>query len=521
LPTRSQTSVSTLTSPPPVKGKPAPPPKLVSQTASPGLPPRRESITVPGPSQDAAPSPPRRESSYGQLRKTFGSAMDSTQVNDLRNSLRKTPSSSTNSPVSVTSPPPKVSMQDARTASGIAQKYQKDPSSLSLADAKAGLNVANKILPQSSDKSPPNRQDLQTAANLGQKWNKDPNSLGFSDLKAGYSVANKFRPQPTQTPSESSAVTSQTRSPPEKYGVNDLKSRFANVTLGGLKPPPAPRPVPSPQPQSPIAQNPSQPPATKKKPPPPPPKPRFSNGTSTPPQPSYNISTKPTRSTPTATSRRPPSWTPKDIPLDFDKKWYCSDPMQQIPYLAANSTKAISGSSVSASGSGYAGRMTWTYTAVFAIRWTTDLSRTFIRVTWNSDDPVRSVQGRQKHFPPPTPLGGPDLENAARLYGSGIVRFCEVNMGRQVGNGECWTLAHDALQQVQNTVSPRVMVSNGTVHGQCIYQREAATTVFGDLEMLRPGDIVQYLECKFERRQNGRLVQSSAAGAPDHTSYLS
>ena len=193
--------------------------------------------------------------------------------------------------------------------------------------------------------------------------------------------------------------------------------------------------------------------------------------------------------------------------------------MEQIPYLSSNASKAISASSVTASGSGYANHMTWLYTATFAIRWTTDLSRTFIRVTWSSDDPRGTVQGRQKHFPPPTPLGPTDLEKCAKLYGPGIVRFCQGQLGRQVGNGECWTLAHDALEFVQGVVQPKCMVSSGTIHGQCIFRREGTNTLFGTLEGVRPGDIIQYLECKFERRQNGRLVYSSSAGAPDHTSY--
>ena len=164
--------------------------------------------------------------------------------------------------------------------------------------------------------------------------------------------------------------------------------------------------------------------------------------------------------------------------------------------------------------------MIWLYTAVFAIRWTADLSRTFVKVTWNSDDPWRSVRGRQKHFPPPALLPIRELEKAAGLYGDLIVAFCEANLGRQVGNGECWTLAHDALEQVQSLATPKVMTSQGTIHGQCIYSRNGGTTLSGSVDLIRPGDIVQYLECKFERRQNGRLVYSSTAGAPDHTSVV-
>ena len=518
LPSRSQTSANDVVSPP-ARESIAPPPKLsrppvAGKSASPGLPPRRESAT--GPSQETAgPTTPAKESTYGQFRKTFGTAVDSTQVNDLRNTLRKATSPTNTS--TTTSPPPRVTLADARAASGLVQKYRTDPKSISLSDAKTGLSVANKILPPSTDKSPPNRQDLQTAASLGQKWNKDPKSLGWSDLKAGYAVANKFRPEPTQTPPPAEPSTSSTaQSPPpaDKYGVGNLKSRFANVSLGGIKPPPTLKSPPI------IEQAQSPAPAGKKKPPPPPPppRPRIANGTAPPPPP-VNVSTKPTLSTKPTRSSSQPSWTPTDIPLNFEKQWYSTDPMEQIPYLSANPSKAISSSSITASGSGYANHMTWLYTATFAIRWTTDLSRTFIRVTWSSDDPRGSVQGRQKHFPPPTPLGPTDLEKCSGLYGPAVVRFCQGQLGRQVGDGECWTLAHDALEFVQGVVQPKCMVSSGTIHGQCIFRREGTTTVFGTLEGVRPGDIVQYLECKFERRQNGRVVYTSSAGAPDHTSY--
>ena len=463
---------------------------------------------APGPSREAAASTtPAKESKYGQFGKTFGAAVDSSQVNGLRNTLRKTTSPTSTS--TTASPPPRVTLADARTASSLAQKYRTDPKSISLSDAKAGFNVANKVLPPPTDKSPPNRQDLQTAASLGQKWNKDPKSLGWSDLKAGYSVANKFRPEPTQTPTSTEPSTSSTaQSPPaDKFGIGDLKSRFGNVSLGGIKPAPALKSPPTVEPQ-PAA------PAGKKRapPPPPPPRPHITNGPA-PTPPVFNASTKPTRSS------SHPSWTPTDIPLNFEKQWYSTDPMEQIPYLSANPSKAISLSSVAASGSGYANHMTWLYTATFAIRWTTDLSRTFIQVTWSSDDPRGTVRGRQKHFPPPTPLGPTDLEKCAGLYGPSVVRFCQGQLGRQVGNGECWTLAHDALEFVQGVVQPKCMVSSGTIHGQCIFRREGTSTTFGALEGVRPGDIIQYLECKFERRQNGRVVYSSSAGAPDHTSY--
>jgi hypothetical protein len=191
-----------------------------------------------------------------------------------------------------------------------------------------------------------------------------------------------------------------------------------------------------------------------------------------------------------------------------------------MPYLTAHASTAISTSTISASGSGSASHMIWIYTAVFAIRWTTDLSRTFIRLSWSSEDPQTTVRATQKHFPPPTPLPPADLEKCAGLYGGGVVGFARGQVGRQVGDGECWTLAHDALEFVQQTVEPRCMVSNGKIHGQVVFACDAGQAVGGSVEAVRTGDIVQYLECKFERRVNGRVVHSSSAGAPDHTAYV-
>jgi myosin tail region-interacting protein MTI1 len=388
-------------------------------------------------------------------------------------------------------------MGDVRQATSLASKYNKDPNSLTLADAKAGLSVANKVLPRTEDTGPPNRQDVQTAATLGQKWNKDPKSLGWNDFKAGYAVANKFRPPPSTTPQQPDIGEQETTA----TGVNDLKSRFASVSLGGMKPPPKTpaQQQPHPSPTS---------PSGKKAPPPPKPKPL--SLTVLPPIP-YNIATKPNIST------KPTSWAPKDIPLDLERGWYATDPMQQIPYLTAHASTAISASAISASGSGSPSHMIWVYTAVFAIRWTTDLSRTFIRLTWSSENPETTVRATQKHFPPPTPLPAPDLEKCAGLYGPGVVGFARGQVGRQVGDGECWTLAHDALEFVQQTVEPRCMVSNGKIHGQVVFTCDAEQAVGGALEGVRTGDIVQYLECKFERRVNGRVVHSSSAGSPDHT----
>ena len=73
-------------------------------------------------------------------------------------------------------------------------------------------------------------------------------------------------------------------------------------------------------------------------------------------------------------------------------------------------------------------------------------------------------------------------QEAARLAAERcvkIVAFCEVNIGKQVGNGECWTLANEAFKAT-GAQRPR---GQGRVWGRLVDI---------DKEALEPGDIVEF-----------------------------
>lgn len=47
---------------------------------------------------------------------------------------------------------------------------------------------------------------------------------------------------------------------------------------------------------------------------------------------------------------------------------------------------------------------------------------------------------------PPPPLDEDQLRETGEIYGPRVVEFCEQHEGDLVGNGECWTLAAEALK---------------------------------------------------------------------------
>ena len=100
-------------------------------------------------------------------------------------------------------------------------------------------------------------------------------------------------------------------------------------------------------------------------------------------------------------------------------------------------------------------------------------------------------------------------------------------MGRQVGNGECWTLAHDGLKAIAATCSEQgqepCMPSQSYIHGVAVYTFIPATKPDSNpgrsvLEAgVGRGDIVQILSAHFKSRDGRRQAW---AGDPDHTAVV-
>jgi hypothetical protein len=100
-------------------------------------------------------------------------------------------------------------------------------------------------------------------------------------------------------------------------------------------------------------------------------------------------------------------------------------------------------------------------------------------------------------------------------------------MGQQVGNGECWTLANDALVAIGAQCASRgqepCMPSQSYTHGHLIYLFVPTTSPYpeprgGVSESgVARGDVIQLLSAHFQSA-DGR--SQKWAGAPDHTAVI-
>lgn len=85
------------------------------------------------------------------------------------------------------------------------------------------------------------------------------------------------------------------------------------------------------------------------------------------------------------------------------------------------------------------------------------------------------------------------------LLNQRIVEYAVKQMGQQVGNGECWTLANEALKAV------------GARHpGTCVWGRPLQPD-----EEVYPGDVIQFTSVKLETRTSKQTL-----GMPNHTAIV-
>jgi hypothetical protein len=212
---------------------------------------------------------------------------------------------------------------------------------------------------------------------------------------------------------------------------------------------------------------------------------------------------------------------PEDIPLDLYTQWYVTwddDTTidEHIPFVAQNAGLIYYECHFGGQGVWVDGKVVKYHFLVYALRYYSNLSRTFIWIDWNTTDPAHA-SAVQKHFPPPDPLDVRSLKEAAEKYGSLVLNFCLAaeRSGAKVDDGECWTLAKMALENVR-AQGLNVMTGFGTIHGHLILHRTDRET---DLRLtnVQPGDIIQYLAAQFDHYERGKLVKRSVMGAPHHT----
>ena len=121
-----------------------------------------------------------------------------------------------------------------------------------------------------------------------------------------------------------------------------------------------------------------------------------------------------------------------------------------------------------------------------------------------SDDPnamaaaAPSIGGGDKFHavPVPTDWGFPELNVR-------VANFAVQNLGGKVGNGECWTLAAEALK------AAGAQPASGYNFGRLLPQNET----------WMPGDIIQFNNCQFVDVQPHRR-STITVGAPNHTAIV-
>ncbi|ODV83711.1 hypothetical protein CANARDRAFT_74713 [[Candida] arabinofermentans NRRL YB-2248] len=233
--------------------------------------------------------------------------------------------------------------------------------------------------------------------------------------------------------------------------------------------------------------------------PPPPPKPR-SRGAAAPPPPTP-------RSTSQVSQAR--DWKPVEPNLDLSTGWFASDDfdshlpkdLQGLPYATSY---------------GYNSKENF---RVIVFRFL-DLSTFKLKLEWSkTGSPVNSVTHETKHIPPPMATKQQLLQGSQR-FGDHVASWCEDHISKKVGDGECWTLAHDALEKGCGKHS---FVSSGLQHGALI-KTYTGTEKKGEkpivknepaTDILKRGDVLQFKDCCFRFPHKAIFY-----GSPDHTAII-
>ncbi|CZT08200.1 related to myosin tail region-interacting protein MTI1 [Rhynchosporium agropyri] len=353
----------------------------------------------------------------------------------------------------------------------------------------------------------------QAALKTASSFRNDPSSVSISDAKTAASTANNFRERHGEQVKTGWQSANKLNT---KYGITDK--------VGAYGAPPATAQEPETQsPQAGMRGNTNGSPLDglgvgilgKKKPPPPPPAKRkdlMGSGVGQEPlPPPIPLSSKP-KPPPSSPSRNQPV----DLDLDLKSQWFVKG---QFPPRTVSAKSYTTSSGWSSSGSR---KSHW---LVAHMRFA-DLSSTKIRVSWDGSSPEYTVKAEQRHTPPPPPLSRRELEECRERYSEQVAAWSESQMGSKVGNGECWTLANEALKAVATTYKAHnqepCMASQSLVHGHILYtyiptQSRQPVPAGGILAAgVARGDIIQILKAKFESANGGWQT----AGDPDHTAVI-
>lgn len=206
---------------------------------------------------------------------------------------------------------------------------------------------------------------------------------------------------------------------------------------------------------------------------------------------------------------------PTDFDLDLKSEWYAkSPPIWPPPHLKHNKQFRFNG--YSTSWTSYDGHRHTNFTGVIVH---SKLAKSKIHITYDGAEPRLTAQAEQMHYPPPKSLNKQELDACQRMYNEKIAKWCEKQKGTQVGNGECWTLANDALKAVAEDCKKHgeeeCMPCIGFVHGCLLYEQKFRHQPHVGEAGIARGDVVQFYEAKFEGPHGWK-----SAGSPDHTSVV-
>ncbi|KAE9379035.1 hypothetical protein N431DRAFT_327486 [Stipitochalara longipes BDJ] len=374
----------------------------------------------------------------------------------------------------------------------------------------------------------------QAALKTASAFRADPSSVSLSDARTAASTANNFRERHGEQVKSGFQTANKLNS---RYGIADKVGSY-----GGVSSTQAPEPV---NPQIEMRDNtfggptnggPNSTALGKKKPPPPPVKRAGLGGPTTsqePTPPPIPLSSKPKpqvvvkdlrghqRRDHPLTSQPTSSHEAKDYDLDLKSLWFARSPVSFPPPTMNRDGKIFYSSSSGWSSSGV--RKTHTFTA--HVRNTVTLASSKIHLTWDASNPAVTVKAQQRHYPPPRRLSQTELESYHQKYSNAVAEWSESQMGTQVGNGECWTLANNALKAIAAGCSSHgqepCMASQGVVHGYLMYSYVPSSTKpepqgkVKDAGVAR-GDVIQLYKAHFKFPDGGQAW----AGNPDHTAVI-
>lgn len=146
-----------------------------------------------------------------------------------------------------------------------------------------------------------------------------------------------------------------------------------------------------------------------------------------------------------------------------------------------------------------------------------DLSKVTYEIKWKNNDYQRTTARVAEFKPSPIDTKIPtkqQLLQYSEQFGNHIVAWCLHREGQQVGLGECWDLAHDALQK---GCGNHAFVSTYYHHGYPILELHGKALYRGPEDEVRKGDILQFTTAVLEDKSSG---SRQTAGDPNHTAVV-